>query len=261
MKLNYYYLSISLPEIEIGKPPEFNFQQIRHYLRENLTAKDLVKTWVVRRYYDIENLRALWLGYPLSYYGNLSPVELEEFLAGNTAGAPSYVAEFLETYHSKDDRLRYFPLLVRNYFLEESAQADGFLKKYLTFEREWRLVMAAFRAKRLGRDLAVELQFEDPEEELIAQLLAQKDAKTFEPPEMYMPLKPIFEKYADDPIELHMALCKWEFNVIEKMLNNDAFSIDKILAYLVQFILAERWSLLDKQKGMQIIDTMIQEVL
>jgi hypothetical protein len=259
MKRNYYYLATSLPTIEIGKPLEFRFRDLRHFLRENLSLSDLKQTWTIRRYYDVQNIRALWLEYPLSNYGNLNPVELEDAVVTKTE-LPPYILDFLDRYPSLEDRLRYFPLLVRSYFLEESAKAQGFLKEYLTFEREWRLVVAAFRAKRLGRDFAVEFQFEDPYEELIAQILAQKDAKNFDPPEPYALLKPLFERYVHSPIELHQALCQWRYDAIEEMLGVDMVSIERVLGYLAQFIIAERWLDLDQQKGMQVIDIITQDV-
>ena len=131
---------------------------------------------------------------------------------------------------------------------------------YLNFERELRLVMAAFRAKKLRYDLSVELQYEDPEEELIAQLLAQRDAKTFEPPEKYQEIKTIFEKEGDHPLALQKAIDQYRFEKIENLIDMaDIFSIERILAYLLQFIIIEKWFELDKDKGIDIVDTILKE--
>ena len=46
-------------------------------------------------------------------------------------------------------------------------------------EREIRLILVALRAKKFGRDLLLELQYEDSDTDFIAQMLAQKDAAQY----------------------------------------------------------------------------------
>lgn len=145
-------------------------------------------------------------------------------------------------------------------FSEEIERASGFFKAFLILERELRLVMLAFRAKALHRDVTVALQEEDPEDPIIEQILAQKEAQSFEPPEKYEELKIIFEKYKESPLELQKALFEFRIKKIEEMLDLDFFSIDRVLAYLVELILIEKWRQMDKQKGLEIVDSMLKEV-
>lgn len=255
----YYFLGTLLPPLSFDTPPEINFFQLETLLHDNLTRKDYEKTVVIRRFFDILNLRSFWLGEELDPRGELTAIDFEEALI-NRVGLPGYVYEFLDKYQGLTDRLHHFPFLLAKFFQSTENLKDPFLKHYMQFERELRLVMTAFRAKKLKRDLSVELQYEDPEEDLVAQLLAQKDADVYEPPEKYKDLKVLFEKYGDDPLALQKALDVYRFETIESFVDMaDTFSIERILAYLTQLLLVEKWFELDREKGSQIIGTIVKE--
>lgn len=256
---NYYFLATFLPELKIDEPPELDFRGLLELFKENLTHRDMAKVAIIRRYYDILNLRVYWKGQPLDPLGNMDENDLEEAFA-TQSGLPPYIFKFMEKYDSKALRLEHFPELLVDFFREEIKEADGFLKQFLMLEREIRLVLLAFRSKKLGRDLMKELQYENPEEDLIVQILAQRDAPVYEPPEKYENLKGLFEKSYHDPLEIHKALIEYRFQKIEEFLGvTDRFSINRILGYLVELILVEKWQELDKQKGLEIVDTILKD--
>lgn len=256
--VDYYFLGTLLPDLQIDAAPEVGFREFKRLLKENLTNSDYAKTTTLRNLYDITNLRAYWKGEPLDPIGNYNENELEEALVTRSM-LPPYVFAFMDKYESLQDRLLHYPELLATFFRESIKDATGFFKYYLTLEREIRLVLVAFRAKALGRDLYTELQYEDPEEELIAQILAQKDAQTYEPPEKYAELKTFFDRYADKPIELQKALLEYRFDKIGEKLGLELFSIDRILAYMAELIMVEHWQQMDKQKGLEIVDSMLKE--
>lgn len=255
----YYFVGTLLPSLSFDAPPEISFAELEVLLRENLTPRDYEKTAILRRLFDILNLRALWLEQDLDSKGELSALELSEALV-NRVGLPAYVYDFADQYPKNEERIRHFPFLLAKFFQSTGNLRDPFLISYLNFERELRLVMTAFRAKKLGRDLSVEFQYEDPEEDLIAQLLAQQDAGVFEPPEKYQEIKVLFEKYGDNPLALQKAIDQYCFETIENLVDmGDVFSIERILAYLLQFIIIQKWCELDKGKGMEIVDIILKE--
>jgi len=255
---NYYFLGTLLPDLRIGEPPEVGFSELDQLMKDNLTTADYEKTRTLRNLYDISNLRSYWKGEPLDPTGNFNQVELEEALITRTM-LPSYVFNFVDKYPTNEERLSHYPELLSNFYKDAISKATGFFKYYLTLEREVRLIMVAFRAKKLGRDIYKELQYEDPEEDLIAQILAQKDAAEYEPPEKYEDIKVLFQQYYDDPLELQKALIDYRFNKIDEKLNIELFSIDRILAYVIEVIMVERWMHMDKQKGLKIVDSMLKE--
>lgn len=257
--MKYYFLGSAFPELHLGAPPELGFHELSHLLKNNLTEEDYAKVDVIRRYYDIQNLRSLWKEEDLDKWGNLDKNELEDaVLTGSGFVQMPYVSDFLQQHGTTEERLRHFPQLVAGYFNEEMPAAKGFLFDYLKFEREMRLVLAAFRAKKMRRNIFKELQYDNPDDVQVAQILAQKDAPQYEPPAEYSHLKPLFEKYYHEPFELYQALCQYQFDTINEMAGIDPFSIDGVLAYLAKYIIADKWLELDRKKGLKIVDAIIK---
>ncbi len=258
--MKYYYVGTYLPTLSFDTKPELNFWQLLTLLSDNLSEYDFNKVRSIRRLYDLFNLRSIWLEQPIDPYGQLDEGLLKDALVSGI-GLPEYVYDFMLAYEKNEDRIRHFPSLLTKFFKNSEFQHDPFLKWYLEFERKLRLVLVGFRAKKLGKDLSVELQYEDPEEDFIAQLLAQKDEKVFEPPEGYEDLKHIFEKHFNDPMGLQREIDGYRFNAIESQLEEvDSFSITRILAYVIQFIIVNKWFELDEKEGKNIVDTIVKEV-
>lgn len=255
--MNYYFLGTLLPDLHIGEPPEIGLREFEQLLSENLSASDLAKTHVLRNIYDMINLRFYWKGEPLGPLGNYVESDFEEAFATQSM-LPFYVFEYIDKYENKQEQLVHFPVLLSTFFRQEIKRSSGLLKEFLILERELRFVLVAFRAKKLNRNIVAELQYENPEDPIIAQILAQKDAAVYEPPEKYQQLRFIFEKYQDQPLELQKALYEFRFNQIDEMIGLDLFSIDRILAYLVKLLLVEQWQQMDRQQGQKIVDAMLK---
>lgn len=251
-----YFVVPSLPEIRLGEPLELNFEQFDRLLTSNLGKEDLAQIAIVRRYYDLQNLRYLMNGIEPSSYGTMNAEELDEAVI-NGIGLPDYFYDFLEKYEEKEERLHHFPKLIADYY--RSEKATGFVQELLAFERDVRLVLTALRAKFLNKDIMSELQFEDQESDLVQQIIAQKDAKSYEPPAKYEGLKAIYESKKEEPFELYQAIGEYRFHHIEEMLGVETFTLNRIIGYMVQLIIAEEWLTLDKQKGIEILDTILEE--
>lgn len=252
----YYYLGTALPEIKIGEIPEIKFDALNFLLNQNLKAEDLEKVQVVRQFFDLDNIRSYWMGFPLDSLGNLDANALEEALLTKT-GLPQFVYDFMDRYDSTQSRLKNFSALFSTFFQVEIARQKGFLQKWLRMERDIRLILLALRAKRLARDLMMELQFENPDDFLVREILASKDADSFTPPTDYLELKALYDLHSIEPLKLHQALLEYRFRKIGESISLQVFTIDRILAYLVQYILVEKWLKLDAKKGRDIINTLV----
>jgi len=249
----YYFLTVSLPPLTLAERPDITFEELSFRLEVNLTKADLRKTEVLRRFVDISNIRALWQEEKIDPRGNLNEKELDEALLVGSI-LPDYVFDFIDQFEKTSGRIKNFSGLLARFFTEETLKQKGFLKKYLCFEREWRLVLVGLRAKQLGRDVGKELQFEDFSDPLVAHILAQKDSDRYEPPAEYAELKGILDSCAYDPWEEHKAIVGWRFRKIADMAEGN-FSIDQVLAYMAQLMLVEYWHELDEGKGRMILDT------
>lgn len=251
---NYYYLAASLPPLDFPGKPEVSFFSLRDYFGVNLSQKDLKKVESLRLFVDICNIRQFLQEEEIDLRGNLKEKELEEALLSETF-LPEYVFDFLKENETLSDKLNAFPFLLTSFFQEETAKQQGFLKVYFEFERQWRLVVLAIRAKAMGRDFVKELQFEDTHDPFVMQILAQKDAPQYEPPVEYQEVKNILHSCGPDPWEQNKALCLYRFNKIQDFVTGLQFSMDWILAYLAQLMIVEYWNELDAVKGREILDT------
>lgn len=251
---NYYYLASSWPPLDFPSSPDISFSSMSESLRLNLSSNDSKQIEALRLFIDISNIRPLLIEEKIDSRGNFPEKDLDEALLVKDF-LPEYVFDFLDKYDTLPAKLQHFSELFTQFFTHELEEHKGFLKRYFSFEREWRLVILALRAKAAKRDIIKELQFEDFSDPLVAQILAQKDAESYEPPLEYQELKEQFLLCGPDPWQQHKMLCGYRFIKIQEMVNGGQFSIDAILAYLAQLMIIEYWNELDKQRGMVILDT------
>lgn len=187
----YYYAVNSFPPLVLGIKPEMSYEEVRDMLLLNLSPRDWKMVVDLQMPTDIRNIRALWLGEPLDPRGNFDEKELSEALLVRDF-LPQFVRDFLERYESDEERIRYFPSLFASLYELGASELKGFLLHYYKLQREMRLSLTAIRAKQSGRDLSRELQFEDPTDPFVAQLLAQKEGSELLLPQEYEELKMIF---------------------------------------------------------------------
>lgn len=236
----YYFASALLPPVHLGQQPELSFHELMDLYEANLSPADWAQVVVVRSFFDIYNLCSFWRDEPFDSHGNLSRQQLEEALSFGVY-LPAYALDFLDTYLTDQERIRHFGGLITGYFQENIRKSKGFLHRWLSFEREWRLLVVALRAGAMRRDLRQELQYEDPLEDFAALLLAQVDSPSLDLPERYEPIKEIYEELRHDPRQLEAALEHYRFDQVDAMAEEELFSIGALLAYMVQLIIAERW--------------------
>jgi hypothetical protein len=260
----YYFLTSLLPPLEIGHVPALGYAELKKLLDVNLTSGDKKKVRTFLSLIDFENMRAFWSHERFDPRGNLTEAQMEQALQDRSwpwgADFPDFLIDYLDKYHEPAERLRHFPFLIAHFFAQTIEEQEGFLGDYFSFQREMRLVLVGFRAKKHGKDISAELQYEDELDPIVAQILAQKDAKDFEPPFEYRELKPIFEAYSDSPLDLYRAVYEYQFSQIVQLWGGQTFSIDRILNYMSRLLLVERWLELDVQKGIQVVDTIEKDI-
>ena len=251
---HYFFLSPFLPPLKLGEKPPQSFQEIRETVKQNLTGDDYQQVETLLRFVDISNIRALLIEEPIDKRGNLTDKELDEALLMKSR-LPDYVFDFLDPFESPAEKVRNFHGVLSLFFAHEIAKSSHFLKRYLQFERDFRLVLTALRAKRLKRDLAKELQFEDLTDPFVLQILAQKDADQYDPPSEYLGLRELIASCEGDPWKERRAFDRYRFEAIEEMIEGEPFSLGRILAYLAQLSIIEAQLELDQGQGKMILDT------
>ena len=248
----YYFLLCSLPSLHFNVPPEISFEEVIERISLNVSESDKERVKAFLSYIDLLNLKALWLGHPIDLRGNFTEKELDEALLVYDF-FPEYLYDFLERYPERKEKVHFFPFLLNAFFKEERS---GFLGEYFSYEREVRMLLAALRAKDSGREIAEELQFEDPHDPFIAYILAQKDMVAFEPPKEYEQIKILYKKYKESPKDLNKALLEMKFNWIDEKEQEDIFTIDQLLTYMAKLYLLEYWHSLTEKNGQIMMERM-----
>jgi hypothetical protein len=258
---HYYFAAIALPELSLQQPPEISFGELDLLFSENLSAADYRQACRLRRYFDIENLRAYWQEVPFNHYGYYALTDLEEALLEGTFLQP-YGVEFLQQYGDRPQRLNHLPQLCADYYRYEIAHAKGFAKQWLSFERAVRLLQQCHRALQLDRDLHVELEHEDHHEPLVQQLMAQRSCRALLFPEPFEELAAILSDNSKRPLSLYCAFNRYRFDHAAALAERySPFSLERLLAYMVQLWIAEQWHQLDQQRGLEQINRYIHSAL
>jgi len=253
----YFFLGSILPSIRVGSEPGILFDDLMTLYKDNLGSSDLEKVKAIRGYIDLKNIQNLLKKEEIDHRGNLSEKELDEAII-NQEGLPSYLFDFLEEYQEVPEQLRNYSKVFISFFKQMDKKHRGFLREYFRFERSWRVLLAGYRAKKLGVDPAVALQHEDFHDPLIAEILAQKDAPFFEFPFEYVELGEKLKDVGQEPDKQYQLMADFRFHRIRDMVQDHPFSIDYLLGYLVQLMIVEDVFALDEKRGSENLNEMVK---
>lgn len=255
--MQLYYLICSLPPLDFDHPPPLSVDSYLTVASDLMSEKELKSIEVLLRYIDIENLYAVWTKNPWNAQGQWSEKELKTRSLLQEK-MPGYVSAYLQRYHDLDKKIRHFGELVSLYFRKELKEAHGFLKQYLEFEWRLRIAMAFLRAQLLERDLKEELQFYDFQDPFMDQIMGQKEEKEALASYGFEEVAVFYETSHLNPVELDEKLDRFRFHQIENMVEEEHFSFDKALAYLVCLIILQRRNQRNLKQGKQIVEEIIQ---
>ena len=255
---NTYFLGTVLPELVIDAEPDLQFQELINLFRMNMSQSDLDKVAIIRTFIDLENIKRFLQNIELDSRGNLTEKQLDEALL-NKETLPSYVFDLFDQYETTKERLSHFSRIFVEFFKDPNNQKGKFLTFYFNFEREWRQMLVGYRAKKLGRDLITELQYEDFGDPFVAEILAQKDSAQFEFPYEYEDLGLMFSSGDESPLGQYKMMVKFRFDKIKAFVENTPFSIDWTLAYLTMFNLVHDYHALDNTKGQKLLNLVLKE--
>ncbi len=252
---HFFYTASSLPQLYCGVQPEITFFHLLEVLEENLSSKEFERVNEIREFLDVLNIKRLLKGQAIDNRGVKTEKELDRCVV-ECEGFHSAVLEFLYTYESREERLKHFTELLSSYLVAKSEETSGFTRKYFYYERLLRLSLVGYRCAKRGGDIVEELKFEDPRDPFVASLIAQKDTTHFEFP---FELEELTEQLvqARNPIDEYRVLFEHQFAFAEGEGQNSVFSLDYLLAYLVQLIAVENWEATSEETGKGIIEGMV----
>lgn len=253
---DYYFLSLSLPELKLGEEPELSWHEVLVLLKSNLREKDFAQVETLLRYFDLCNIRSYWQKLPHGFIGNWDLQQIQTRLL-DFEGLPHYLIDYLDQWPATKDQIAQFGNLLRDYYLKE--EGGEFLKTLLGFDLGIRVVMSFLRAKLEKRDFIKET----PEMEgysLYENLADQLEQDEIELPAPFDSLPRLFSHYEADPIQLEEALDTYRFNWLGDQIDFDPFSINHILGYVAQYFIAEKWARYTKERQDQLINQIVKDI-
>jgi hypothetical protein len=260
--MTFYYLASSLTPIEFGDLADYGFLDLLEKFDLSITRHDRKSFRVLRLFYDLENLKKTFIvtsaPIELDPRGNLSKKELQEALEHRTFFS-DYVFDFLDLFTSSKERIDNFSKLLSDYFKYEAEQSTGFLKAYLTFERDYRLILTAFRAKKLKKSLEKEFSFELSKDPIVESVLNQKDSPYFEAPAGYEDLQEMLLLVKDKPLNQYRHLAEYRFKKMREMVQDKPFTIDYLMSYAMRICILEDLANLNEIKGNENLNIILKD--
>ncbi|PCI94531.1 hypothetical protein COB11_03710 [Candidatus Aerophobetes bacterium] len=256
--MTYYYISSALTPLEYGDTPDMTFHFLFEKYKENLSESDMKQLSVLRKKFDLMNIKRLLRHEEIDTRGNLDQKELEEALS--TEGYfDQYVFDFLNRFDEDADKILNFPELLNRFFIDEEEKASGFLKNLLGNQRKWRLILTGYRTKKQKGDISKQLSFEDPFDPITAMILSQKDSPHFEAPEGSEELSEMLMTTKESPMQQFRRFAEFRFRKIKEIVEDRLFSLDYLIAYAVQVIILEDLHALSKEEGEKVLNTIVKD--
>lgn len=250
-KRNYYCLIAGLPDILIDqKKIPFSLIELKQELQYQLHPK------------DYQLVEYLFLPYDnINFLNILQKKEAEFNPLGNYSESffmdeikepenlPAYMKKFLEAY--RDENPIHPNLSLENqltwlYFDYMLEQKNDFLRDIFTIIRDINNIFAIYNARKFG--LNIENQMIGNYE--LTEAAKKTTSKDFGLASEITPIDEIIGIYENNDIleqEMSIDLLKWRH--MNNLNTFNYFTIEFILAYVLEFIIVERWSNLDTDQS------------
>ncbi|MCB9289208.1 MAG: DUF2764 family protein [Lewinellaceae bacterium] len=261
-KRHYYYLLSGLPDmaLEQSKVP-LTLSELMEAFRLSLHPEDLQLARLVLLPADNRNLMALLQKTEAAWKpeGQFSRQTMEEGLE-EPGLLPSYMNRFYRAY--KEDAPLWPAMSWENQLARLTheylmAHTTGFLKQWFTFENYLKNILSAWNIREYK--LAADGQFIG--ENVVTEALRKSHARDFG-----LALEvPFLDKLMhaleqDKLLEREKALARIKWNYIDELNTFNYFTVEAALGYLLKWIMLDRWTRLDTQRGQEVIGNLMDRL-
>jgi len=261
MSRSYYALVAGLPDITVKSSRlEFLQKDFKQELVDLLDEDDYKLASIL--YYQFDNLNLISFleknEQSFEELGNLNQAVLAEEVKSPTV-VPRYMFNFIEDFNSgidSSDDVSLTNRLNSAFYEQVSNHHHHFISKWFEFERNLKNVITALNCRRLDIDLEKELIGDDFVVEMIKKRNSGDFGLTGELPFLSKVLQ-LYEGGSVMDREYGIDMIKWEF--LEELILFKNFSIDRVMAFILQLRMAERWLKLDKEKGREILKNIMDQ--
>jgi hypothetical protein len=268
-KRNYYCLVAGFPDlIPDDKKLHFSSVDLRNYLREEIHPSDfeLVKLFYLP--FDHENLINLLFEGEFEWddRGNYSREIMEQFVDKkqfeyiDASAFPSYFIDFIEFYHDDEEE---FPKIAAVKFLTEgwyktlADSGNEFVADFSEFKQNMANIMLALNGRKH------EIPFEEAiiGDDEVTHALKRSRARDFGLANEINDIETIVQIFEiENMLDREMKLDNHTWQHIDEITFFNYFSIEKVLGFVQKLFIVERWFELDKEKGQQIFNQLLEEI-
>ena len=269
IKRKYYYLIAGLPDlVPDDKKLSFTSVRLRDYLREELHPDDYELVKLLYLPWDHNNLVKFMFKEKFEWdeRGNYSPDNIEQladkkqFELINGDDYPEYLMDFLDVYHDDEEDVtkpKAIKMLTEGWYNYLQKSENKFIRELATYKLNMGNIMLALNRRKHGVD--VEEAFIGDDE--ITSALRKSRAKDFGLANEVNEIETIIQIYETGNIldrELRFDSHFWHF--LDENTFFDYFTIERVLAFVQKLFIAERWFLLDRERGQQLFNQLLDEL-
>jgi len=266
---NYYCLVAGLPDvIPDDKKLHYSSAELRDYLQEELHPDDYRLVELFYLPWDHENLLNLLFETEFEWddRGNYSRELLEQMADKkqyellDTSDFPPYFVEFIETYHNDEEefpKAQCIRFLTEGWFKWLRASGNDFLRKFADYKQNMSNIMMALNGRK--HDIPYEEAIIGDDE--VTQALRKSRSRDFGLSTEIDDIENLIQIFETENIldrELKIDNHLWKF--LDEITFFNYFTTEKVLAFVQKIFIVERWFELDKEKGQQIFNQLLEEL-
>jgi len=269
IKRNYYCLVAGFPDlIPDDKKLHFSSVELRNYLQEELHPSDFELAKLFYLPFDHENLISLLFEGEFEWddRGNYSRETMEQFVDKkqfeyiDVSAFPSYFIDFIEFYHDDEEE---FPKIAAVKFLTEgwyktlTESGNEFVARFGEFKQNMANIMLALNGRK--HDIPFEEAIIGDDE--VTHALKRSRARDFGLANEINDIETIVQIFEiENMLDREMKLDNHTWQFIDEISFFNYFTIEKVLGFVQKLFIVERWFQLDKEKGQQIFNQLLEEI-
>jgi hypothetical protein len=263
LKRQYHYLVAGLPELLLDEGRlKTTPAALKSDFGSALHPADLDLLKVLFLQFDNANLLNLLEKKEAGFdeRGNFSQELLEEQIRDQDGSLPPYmnrfIADFKENQRDNPDML--WENLLELYYYEYGMQLENeFLAKWFAFQYNKRTLLTALISRKF--ELIAENHL--PGDQGISSQLLRSNARDFGISGEFPEVEKVLQAFENENLmarEKALDGVDWEW--IDENTFFNYFTIEKILGFFLQFMLADRWMKLDEKEGRKLFKELLEKL-
>jgi hypothetical protein len=262
-KKEYHYLVAGLPELLLDEGRlKVGSGDLKSGFQQHLDSKDFDLVECLFLKFDNTNLLSLLKkqSFEFDTRGNFSRDLLEEQIKESDGTLPPYMNCFIDSFKA-DERQNpdmSWENILENYFYQYLAKVDNeFLRDWFTFQVNTKNIISALICRKY--DLQMENQLIGHND--INENLMRSNARDFGLAQEFPEIEKILAAFESDTLlqrEKALDVLNWQW--IDEHVFFHYFSIERLIGFMLQFAMVERWMGLDREEGELMFNKLLERL-